>query len=106
MAWARVPGDTVTTGAAGAFRRDFSRLAGRMPNGSEAMVYDAILAFGTAVLAVGPDRERVRDYLMTLGRTRPPFEGVAGGLAFDGARPGRLVMHSWLSGKVHPEMVW
>ncbi len=99
-------GDTVNTGAAGAFRRDFSRLARRMPNGSETMVYDAILAFATAVRAVGPDRERVRDYLMTLGRTRPPYAGVTGGLAFDGARPGRLVMQSWDSGQGHPELVW
>ena len=49
----------------------------------QALTYDAVMLLGRAAMAVGPDRNRVRDYLSALGNTRPPLRGVTGQLAFD-----------------------
>jgi hypothetical protein len=35
-----------------------------------------------AVKTVGTDRGRIREYLLSLGRTRPPFHGLTGPIDF------------------------
>jgi ABC-type branched-subunit amino acid transport system substrate-binding protein len=59
------------------------------------LTYDAMHMIGDAVRAGARTRSQVRDYLRSLGRTRPPHSGVGGLIAFgdDGqvARPMQLV---------------
>ncbi len=74
------------------FRDEFRRIAGRLPYQSEAMEYDGLMLLASAVQAVGPDRRAVRDYLTTLGDTRPSYRGVTGEIAFRGARRFQLLM--------------
>jgi ABC-type branched-subunit amino acid transport system substrate-binding protein len=46
------------------------------------LTYDGIHLIGEAVRAGARTRSQVRDYLRSLGRTRPPFSGVAGLIQF------------------------
>lgn len=69
-----------------AFLARSERLLGRAPLPHEALTYDAFLLVAHAVREVGPSRPAVRAWLESLGRTRPPFPGVAGPIAFDGTR--------------------
>jgi hypothetical protein len=59
------------------------------------LTYDAVHLVGDAVRAGARTRTEVRDYLRSLGQTRPPFSGVGGLISFgaDGmaARPLELV---------------
>jgi ABC-type branched-subunit amino acid transport system substrate-binding protein len=59
------------------------------------LTYDAMHLLGDAVRAGARTRSQVRDYLRSLGRSRPPFSGVGGLIAFgeDGQvdRPMELV---------------
>ncbi len=59
------------------------------------LTYDAVHLIGDAVRSGARTRTEVRDYLRSLGRTRPPFSGVGGLIAFqdDGTvhRPLELV---------------
>ena len=41
------------------------------------------MLIGRAVIAVGPDRVKVRDYLADVGSKRPAMIGVTGPIAFD-----------------------
>lgn len=60
------------------FKRAYGGLE---PSDNAAMAYDATMVLAEAVRAVGPDRERIRDYLRQLGRDHK-FSGVSGPLAF------------------------
>jgi ABC-type branched-subunit amino acid transport system substrate-binding protein len=60
----------------------FLRSAGRSPRHDDAMFYDATALIVEAVRTVGPDRAAVRAYLEQLGRSRPPYQGVTGPIAF------------------------
>jgi ABC-type branched-subunit amino acid transport system substrate-binding protein len=61
----------------------------------DVLTYDAMHLIGDAVRSGARTRSQVRDYLRSLGRTRPPFSGVGGLIAFgdDGQvdRPMELV---------------
>lgn len=74
-----------------AFVERFRRLYGAQPGYDDAMVYDALMTLVAAVRTVGPDEVRVRDWLASLGHTRPPLHGVTGPIQFP-ARPDRLSM--------------
>lgn len=64
--------------------RDALRRTSSVPLADEtALAYDAVMLAAAAVRAGGADREAVRDYLASLGRTRPPFDGITGPIAFD-----------------------
>lgn len=87
--------------ASRAFAEAFRRLAGREANSSEAMVYDAVMVLAAAIRAAGPSRQRVRDYLASLGHGRPGYAGVTGTITFPASverfvtlrvREGRLVL--------------
>jgi branched-chain amino acid transport system substrate-binding protein len=53
------------------------------PDHFVALTYDAVMLVAAAAREVGFDREKIRDYLETVGNGREPFNGVSGLLAFD-----------------------
>jgi ABC-type branched-subunit amino acid transport system substrate-binding protein len=60
---------------------------------TDALIYDAVKLLARAVAVVGDDPAAVRDYLLSLGRSRSRYVGVTGPIAFgDAAGPPRLVM--------------
>jgi branched-chain amino acid transport system substrate-binding protein len=67
-------------------QRDFLRRyrldSGREPVAFEAMRYDAIMVLAQAIREVGPDRVAIRDWLRSLGGSRPPYQGVTGDISF------------------------
>ncbi len=48
-----------------------------------ALGYDATMILATAAREVGPHRAAIRDYLATLGHSRPPYAGASGLIEFD-----------------------
>jgi branched-chain amino acid transport system substrate-binding protein len=66
-----------------AFVTAFTKKYGVPPEQRSALAYDATMLIARAVLAVGPNRARVRDYLATVGSSRPAMTGVTGRIAFD-----------------------
>ena len=64
------------------FIRRFQRVVGRVPHTGDAMTYDAIMTLAGAIRTVGDDRNAVREYLMSLGRSRPAATGVSGSITF------------------------
>jgi branched-chain amino acid transport system substrate-binding protein len=59
------------------------------PTARAALSYDATLVLARAVLAVGPDRARVRAWVAALGTTHPAIPGATGALSFDSAHDAR-----------------
>jgi branched-chain amino acid transport system substrate-binding protein len=53
------------------------------PDQRAALAYDAATLIGRAVVEVGPDRARIRDWIEQVGTTTPPLPGAAGAMAFD-----------------------
>lgn len=45
--------------------------------------YEAVMLYAEAVRAVGSDREKIREYLASLGRERPAYKGLSGEIRFD-----------------------
>lgn len=64
------------------FLEEYQAVVGRVPRHGDAVFADAVLLAAEAIRAVGPDRERVADYLRSLGNTRPPYGGISGPVAF------------------------
>jgi branched-chain amino acid transport system substrate-binding protein len=54
-----------------------------LPDHRAAGTYDAVMLLAEALRAAGPTREAVRTHLEQVGNELPPFEGVAGAIAFD-----------------------
>lgn len=75
-----------------AFVSSFRRLVGRAPRHGDATWYDAVMLAAQAIREAGADRVAIRNYLESLGRTRPAYAGVTGPIAFtpEASRP--LVM--------------
>ena len=71
------------TGAAAKFVSDYHQRFGQFPNHQAALSYDAAMIIGKAVLAAGPDRRRVRDWIARIGRDVPAHDGVTGSIRFD-----------------------
>jgi branched-chain amino acid transport system substrate-binding protein len=80
------------------FSRRFERTVGHPPHHGDALAYDGIMVLASAVRAVGADRAAIRDYLTSLGRTRPAFPGVTGPITFP-ATGNRLRMMRSAGGK-------
>ena len=53
------------------------------PDQRAALSYDAAMVIGRAILEVGPDRAKIRDYVESIGSSRPAMNGVTGPIAFD-----------------------
>ena len=66
-----------------AFVAEFTRRYHQPPDQRAALAYDATMLIGRAVMAVGPDRGKVRDYIAEVGSARPAMVGVTGPIAFD-----------------------
>ncbi|MEO5798952.1 MAG: ABC transporter substrate-binding protein [Gemmatimonadales bacterium] len=75
--------------------RDFTSRAGSFlghpPDASDALYYDAYQLLIAATREAGANRQAVRQWLTSLGRTRPPFAGVTGPIRFDTER--RALLH-------------
>jgi len=71
------------TQAAKAFVTAFVRKYGVMPEQRSALAYDATMLIGRAALDGGVTRERVRDYLASIGGSRDAANGATGRIAFD-----------------------
>lgn len=58
------------------------------------LAYDATKMLGTAIHEAGPDREAIRKWMHSLGRTRAPFMGASGAITFSeaGDRPPNYVL--------------
>jgi branched-chain amino acid transport system substrate-binding protein len=75
------------------FIRRYRLDTGREPTAFEAMRYDAVMVLAEAIREVGPDRTAVRDWLRSLGGSRPPYQGVTGDISFRrGARRSLLLV--------------
>jgi len=62
-----------------AYRQKFNQL----PDDEAALNYDAVFLLKRATEMGGSTRRGIRDCLDTIGRTSPPFDGVAGRVIFD-----------------------
>ena len=71
------------TPEAKAFVSAFTKKYGVPPEQRSALAYDATILIGRAALEVGANRERIRDYLATVGSSRQAVTGVTGRIAFD-----------------------
>jgi len=83
--WVASAGDPRSMDFAGRFRA----ATRREPRSDDAMFFDATMLLAEAVREAGPSREAVRGWLESLGRSRPPYSGVTGPIAFtpDARRP-------------------
>ena len=71
------------TPVASAFVDAYNQKYNEMPDHRGAMTYDAIKLIVEALREVGTDRMALRDYVASVGSSRPAFEGVSGTIAFD-----------------------
>src|SRR5687768_881380 len=71
------------TPEAKAFVSAFTKKYGVVPEQRSALAYDATMLIGRAALEAGANRERVRDYLASIGSSRQPVTGVTGSISFD-----------------------
>lgn len=63
-------------------RAEYGKLGrGDLPD-QAALAYDAVLLVAQAIREVGPDRERIRDWLARLGTDHPAYPGITGPLSF------------------------
>lgn len=79
------------------FLRDFrASLPGGEPLWNHAALYDAVGLLNAAAAEVGGNPKDVRDWLLSLGRERPAYQGVLGAIDFTGlhAIPARLIRPS------------
>jgi ABC-type branched-subunit amino acid transport system substrate-binding protein len=76
--WNPTPDDTLSA----SFIRRYIAETGEYPSHDHALFRDGLMLLAAAVEAVGPDRGQIREYVLSLGRTRPPFQGVTGPIAF------------------------
>jgi branched-chain amino acid transport system substrate-binding protein len=63
-----------------AYRKRYNN---EMPDPRAALSYDAALLIGRAIIEVGPDRQKVRDYIADVGTRRPALKGATGPIAFN-----------------------
>jgi branched-chain amino acid transport system substrate-binding protein len=72
-----------TTGAGEGFVAAYEQRYGEPPDHFAALAYDAVMLAAEAATEAGFERQAIRDYLGTVGHSRPPFSGVTGRIAFD-----------------------
>jgi branched-chain amino acid transport system substrate-binding protein len=89
--------------ASQSFAQRFRARVRRDPRHDDAMFYDAVMLAGKAIREGGPKRDAVRKYIEELGRSRPPYQGVTGPIAFTAGAPRPLLMTRLRNGR--PELV-
>jgi branched-chain amino acid transport system substrate-binding protein len=72
-----------TDGESKQFAAQYTQRFGVAPTPQAALAYDATMVIGRAELAVGPDRNRIRDWVASIGTTLPAMHGVTGDIRFD-----------------------
>jgi branched-chain amino acid transport system substrate-binding protein len=74
------------------FIERFERRAGRTARPEDALAYDALMLAAHAVRGGEGDPQAIRRWLLSLGGSRPAYQGAAGPIAFSGGatRPLRL----------------
>lgn len=65
------------------FARRYDERFGLRPTGTDALTYDATRLLIAGIRAGARTGAEMRDFLDSLGRTRPPYQGVTGAIAFD-----------------------
>lgn len=75
--------DLTATDELRAFSSRYAARYRRPASGADALTYDATRLVLAGLDAGARDGPRLRRYLMSLGRTRPPFEGITGPIHFD-----------------------
>jgi branched-chain amino acid transport system substrate-binding protein len=65
------------------FRRAYRARYGVEPSGACALTYDAIRLLVAGIRAGAHTGSQMRAYLASLGRERPPYQGLTGPIAFD-----------------------
>lgn len=69
-----------------AFVADYARAhPGERPDHRGASAYDIVNLLAQGISAAGPSRRALRDYIASVGRGIPAFDGVTGRIAFDDA---------------------
>lgn len=71
--------------SAQSFVKDYTAAYKQGPEGYGANAYDAALLFAGAVKEAGADRDKVLEWLGSLGNSRDAFPGVTGDIRFDDA---------------------
>jgi branched-chain amino acid transport system substrate-binding protein len=94
--WHPDPADSL----ARAFTRRFTRLTGRLPGPTQALTHDALLLLARAARESGGEPAAMREWLLDLGRGRPPYRGVTGPITFGPDRAPRLHMVRLRNGRV------
>jgi branched-chain amino acid transport system substrate-binding protein len=75
-----------------AFESRYRQLTGEAPNPTDVITYDALMMLATAAAEGGGDAFAARRWLVSLGRSRPPYQGVTGSITLDGSgRPLAMV---------------
>ena len=82
------------------FATQYSHAFGQAPTPQAALSYDAAMLIGRAVLAVGADRHRVRDWIASIGSSAPVVRGITGEIRFNGN--GDAVGKPVLIGRIEP----
>lgn len=65
------------------FASRFQRQTGRQATPANALSYDAVSLFAAGRAAGAGTGPAMREYLLSLGRSRPPFDGITGEIVFD-----------------------
>lgn len=81
-----------TVASAAAFERRYVRLFGHPATPGDALAFDALMVLARAIREVGPNHERIRGWLNSLGKDRPAYQGVTGPITFPMTGANRLVM--------------
>jgi branched-chain amino acid transport system substrate-binding protein len=82
------------------FAIEYTRRFGQLPTPQAALSFDAAMVIGRAALAVGPDREKVRNWIAGVGSSAPAIRGITGEIRFDAN--GDAVGKSVLIGRIEP----
>ena len=72
-----------TDGDAKQFATAYTQRFGTAPTPQAALAYDATMVIGRAELAVGPDRNRIREWVASIGNGLPAMHGITGDIRFD-----------------------
>jgi branched-chain amino acid transport system substrate-binding protein len=82
------------------FAAGYARRFGQAPTPQAALSFDAAMVIGQAVIAVGPDREKVRNWIASVGSSAPPVRGITGEIRFDA--DGDAIGKPVLIGRIEP----
>jgi branched-chain amino acid transport system substrate-binding protein len=74
---------TANTVEARAFVDAYTKRFNAEPDQRAALAYDAAMLIGRGAVEVGTDRRAIRDYIESIGKSRPAMIGAAGPIAFD-----------------------